>query len=239
MSRFERDEVQIHYEVHGEGFPVLAIAPGGMRSHIGAWSRAPWRPIERLSDAYRVIAMDQRNAGESFAPVSGDDGWDQYTADQLALLDHLGVDRFAVVGMCIGGAYIAGLLRAAPERIACALLMQPIGLQDNRDAFHAMFRGWVEEVAGKHPEADAAAWDQFRENMFGGDFMFNATREQIAAIDNPLLVLKGDDLYHPAATSRAVVELARNARLVEHWKDEAQVEAAHETIRAFFAEHAG
>lgn len=239
MSLFEREEIEIHYEAQGEGFPVLAIAPGGMRSQIDAWSRSPWHPVERLvSEGYRVIAMDQRNAGDSFAPVSAQSGWDDYTADQVALLDHLGIERFAVVGMCIGGSYIAGLLRAVPTRVACALMMQPIGLENNREAFYTMFRGWVDEIRDRHPEADEIAWDRFRQNMFGGDFMFNATRDQIAAVDNPLLVLRGDDLHHPDATSRAVVELASNAQLVEHWKDEDHVEKADARIRAFFAEHA-
>ena len=41
---------------------------------------------EALSPHFRVIAMDQRNAGASRAPVSADDGWHTYTRDQLALL---------------------------------------------------------------------------------------------------------------------------------------------------------
>lgn len=237
MSLFERDGIKIHYEEQGEGFPILTIAPGGMRSSISAWSRAPWRPLERLTHRYRVIAMDQRNAGASFAPVAADDGWDVYTTDQLALMDHLGVDRFGVVGMCIGGSYITGLIRAAGERVAAALMMQPIGLENNRQAFYDMFDAWAADIAERHPEADADTWKAFRENMFGGDFMFNATREQIAAIDTPLLVLRGDDLYHPSATSRAVAELAKNARLVENWKEDEHVEDAHEAIVGFFGEH--
>ena len=35
----------------------------------------------------------------------------------LALLDHLGIDRFHVAGMCIGGPYIMGLIQAAPQRV--------------------------------------------------------------------------------------------------------------------------
>ena len=239
MPTFERDAVRIHYETSGQGFPILAIAPGGMRSEIAAWSRSPWHPVERLKERYRVIAMDQRNAGESFAPVGHDDGWDRYTEDQLALLDHLGVERFAVVGMCIGGSYIAGLLRAAPERVACAVMMQPIGLENNRPAFYEMFGGWVDDVRGQHPEADDAVWDRFRDTMFGGPFLFNATREQVAAIDAPLLVLRGDDLYHPESISRAVVALAKNARLVERWKDEEHVDRADAAIRELLAAHAG
>jgi hypothetical protein len=73
--------------------------------------------------------------------------------------------------------------------------------------------------------------------MFAGKFMFNATREQIAAISRPLLVLRGDDLYHPDAVSRAVVELAKSARLVEDWKEGDALDRAHDTIVAFFDQH--
>jgi pimeloyl-ACP methyl ester carboxylesterase len=235
---FERDDVKIHHEVTGDGFPILCIAPGGVRSSIDAWTRAPWNPLERLTGDYRLIAMDQRNAGESSGPITENMGWDQYTGDQLALLDHLGVERFAVIGMCIGGSYIAGLLRAAPERVAAAVMMQPIGLEDNRQAFFDMFDGWRKEIAAAHPEADDARWDTFRRNMFGGDFVFNASPEQMGKVETPLLVLLGDDLYHPQSTSRRVVELAKNATLVERWKEDPHLTEADSKIRAFLAEHA-
>jgi pimeloyl-ACP methyl ester carboxylesterase len=138
MPTLERDDLEIHYWEHGEGFPILLIAPGGMKSRIEAWGGARWSPLQKL-DGYRLIAMDQRNAGSSRAPIEASDGWATYTLDQLTLLDHLEVDRFAVVGMCIGGPYIMGLIHAAPERVAAAVMLQPIGLQDNRDAFFAMF----------------------------------------------------------------------------------------------------
>lgn len=238
MPVFEDGARRIHYEVVGEGFPVLTIAPGGLRSVAARWETAPYRPAERLGDRYRVIAMDQRNAGSSFAPIAADEGWDRYTGDQLDLLDHLGVDRFAVMGMCIGGAYVAGLLRAAPDRAVAGVMLQPIGLEDNREAFHELFDGWVAEIRDRHPEADAAFWAAFRARMFGGPFLFNATEEQVGQIEQPLLVLRGDDLYHPSSVSRRVAELAPRATLVERWKEGADLEAAAATVAAFLAEHA-
>ena len=44
-----------------------------MRSAISFWRGSEWDPIEALSPHYQVIAMDQRNAGESTAPVTADD----------------------------------------------------------------------------------------------------------------------------------------------------------------------
>ena len=69
MPFFERDAIRLYYESHGAGFPVLLIAPGGMRSAVSYWETTPWNPITHLSPTYRVIAMDQRNAGSSVAPI--------------------------------------------------------------------------------------------------------------------------------------------------------------------------
>jgi pimeloyl-ACP methyl ester carboxylesterase len=125
MPMFERGEVRISFEEAGDpqGVPVLCIAPGGMHSAASRWGRVPYDPRARLPGS-RVIAMDQRNAGRSWAPISASDGWHVYTADQLALMDHLGVDRFHVVGMCIGGPHALRLARAAPHRVRSAVLLQ-------------------------------------------------------------------------------------------------------------------
>ena len=93
MPIFERGDTKLYYEEHGSGFPLLLIAPGGMRSSVSFWDKVAWNPITQLSPNYRVIAMDQRNAGQSTAPISGSDSWHTYTEDQLALMDHLGVDQ--------------------------------------------------------------------------------------------------------------------------------------------------
>src|SRR5687768_11733487 len=124
MAIFKHGPVTLHYDVEGEGFPVLLIAPGGMRSANDLWNRMPWNPRAALRDRYRLIGMDQRNAGSSTAPVRADDNWSTFTGDQLALLDHLAVDRCHVIGMCIGGPYIMGLLHRAPERFSSAVLLQ-------------------------------------------------------------------------------------------------------------------
>src|SRR6478735_10784605 len=135
MSTVQLGPATIRYEdTGGDGRAVLLLAPGGLRaSRIETWANAPFDPRDALRDGFRVVAMDQRNTGTSFAPVTAADGWDDYKADQLALMDHLGIDRFAVVGMCIGGAFILELLQTAPERIAAAVAMQPIGQHDNTD----------------------------------------------------------------------------------------------------------
>lgn len=233
---FERARVRLYYEVHGEGFPLLAVAPGGLRSSVQGWNNRPIEPA-MFGDEYKVITLDQRNAGRSWAPVSAGDGWHSYADDHLALLDHLGVDRFHVIGMCIGGAYALRLAKVAPERIASAVLIQPIGLSDNRDVFAALCSSWRDEVRARHPEASDSDYEAFFQNMFGGDFTFSATAEDVAACPVPMLVLLGDDEYHPASISRRVAELAPRASLIEDWKQDPASTQARERIRNFFREH--
>ena len=237
MPTFNRGDVSLYYEEHGKGFPVLMIAPGGMRSTVSFWEKAPWNPIPPLAAHYRVIAMDQRNAGGSKAPIRATDGWRVYTEDQLALLDHLGVSRFHVAGMCIGGSYIMGLIQAAPQRVVSAVMFQPIGVDGNRQAFLDMFDGWAKEQQAAHPQADDATWQAFKQNMYGSDFLFSVSRDFVKRCPTPLLVLLGNDLYHPQTTSREVAALAPNATLIERWREPEHHAAAQTAVERFLAAH--
>ena len=220
MARFDRGDVSLYYEIHGEGFPILLFAPGGMRSAIPFWRGSEWDPIETLSPHFQVIAMDQRNAGQSTAPVSGDDGWHTYTSDHIALLDHLGIEKTHLMGGCIGGPYSFGVIERAPDRVAAAVLQQSIGDSgENRELFHAMFDQWADDVKAAKPEVPEADWASFRSNMFDHEFVYNVSREFVAGCETPLLVLMGSDPYHPESTSREIADLAPNARLVEQWKN--------------------
>jgi pimeloyl-ACP methyl ester carboxylesterase len=246
MPLFERDDVAIHYfereapesEAGGErGLPILLFAPGGMRSAAGFWKSSPWNPVDELGDRHRVIAMDQRNAGRSRAPVGGSDGWQSYTADHIALLDHLGVERCHVIGGCIGGPFCLGLMQAAPGRVASAVLQQTIGASNNRQAFYDMFDSWADEIAQDHPEASEEVWRGFRSRMYDGEFAFSVDRDFVRGCEIPMLVLMGDDLYHPQVTSREVAALAPNAELVERWKDEDVLGETVARVRSFLAAH--
>jgi pimeloyl-ACP methyl ester carboxylesterase len=232
--------VSLYYEEEGEGFPILLIAPGGMRSTLSAWQNAPWNPIRQLSENHRVIAMDQRNAGRSTGPITPDDGWHTYTEDQLALMNHLGIGRFNVAGMCIGGSYIGGLLQAAPDRIVSAVVFQTIGLEDNRDAFLEMFNAWADELKPKRPDVKEETWAQFGQNMYGGDKQFfSVTADTFANATCPILVLVGNDLYHPTSASMALAQAAPNSTVIEAWKEEPARKVAIGKVARFVAENSG
>jgi pimeloyl-ACP methyl ester carboxylesterase len=234
MPIFERDQVRISYQVHGEGLPVLALAPGGLRSVASRWESAPWNPVAALSESYQVITMDQRNAGDSWAPITAEDGWHTYTDDQIGLMDHLGFHKFYVIGMCIGGPYATRICQQAANRILAAVLLQPIGLEHNRHLFEGMVDSWREDIADAHPEAGDEAWAAFKKAMFGGRFMFAVDKRDLSKVETPTLVAMGDDEYHPASVSRAVARLTPNATLIEEWKDEAHLPALDSAIKDLF-----
>jgi pimeloyl-ACP methyl ester carboxylesterase len=239
MPMLERGDVRLRYEVRGDGPAILFLAPGGLRaSRIETWSAAPWNPIDALAERYTTVAMDQRNTGTSFGPISAGDGWATYAADQLAVMDELGIERFAVIGMCIGGAFITELLAEAPDRIAAAVAMQPIGLDGNRDEFRAMFDQWREMIGDEHPEAGDADWDGCWTHLFGGDqLMWSVADAQLSTFETPILVLQGNDVYHPRKASVELAALAPAATLVERWKDPADQPAARRAVDDFLAAH--
>jgi pimeloyl-ACP methyl ester carboxylesterase len=148
------DGATIHYEVQGSGFPLLLIAPGGVSSQISFWERNAFNPMTELSDEFMVIGMDQRHAGESFAPAKAFD-WADGAADQVAVLDAVGAKRAHVMGGCIGCAYIWNLIQAAPERVAAAVPQNPVGLDEsnNLGTFYAMFNETMRVARSEGPKA--------------------------------------------------------------------------------------
>ena len=247
MPVLERNGAEIHYEVSGEGHPLLLFAPGGMNSVAQLWRERPDAPGEpmpwidppsELSGHFRVVAMDQRNAGASSAPVTADDGWETYTADHLALMDRLGIDRTHVMGGCIGSSYCLSMCRLAAERVTAAVIQNPIGLSaDNRDAFYGMFDGWAETLSARRPDIGKEALAGFRERMFSGDFVFSVDRDFVRRCPVPLLVLAGNDHFHPRAVAEEIADLAPDAELVIEWAGPDHHDETLARVRDFLLRH--
>ena len=238
MPTFTRGELSLYYEEYGAGYPLLLFAPGGMRSAIEWWRRSPFDPTKELAADFRVIAMDQRNAGQSRAPLSAADGWPSYTADHIALLDHLGIERTHIMGGCIGSSYCLGLIAAAPSRISAAVLQNPIGLSaGNRGDFRTMFDGWAAELREQRPGLDGSVLDTMREAMYGGDFVFSVSREFVRRCPAPLLVLAGNDAFHPTAIAEEISALAPEAGLLLQWREPEIVGETVRRVRTFLRAH--
>jgi pimeloyl-ACP methyl ester carboxylesterase len=239
MPTLEHHGATIYYEESGTGFPILTFAPAGLASTIAVWDSA-MAPVKPAADfaGYRVITMDQRNAGgRSRAPITADDSWHSYAADHIALLDHLRIDRCHLYGQCIGGSFIMSLLKAQPQRFASAVLAQPIGrVGPMKPGRAARFDAWASELKD-HPEATAQVLDAFYQNLYAPGFLYSVDRDFVKDCTTPCLVLAGNDEAHPYPISEETAQLLPNAEFIREWKEGAALVAAKARIRAFLAKH--
>jgi pimeloyl-ACP methyl ester carboxylesterase len=246
MSFYERGPVRIHYEEAGSGFPLLLIAGGGLNSTIAGLKRGgPFNAIEEFKGEYRCIAADLRNAngGYSSGPLEIDRPWDSYTDDQLGLMDHLSIDKFMVMGFCIGGPFIWNLLERAPNRIVAAVLAQPSGSRpEMRDLFYDNnMKGWAPELVKRRPDITMEMADRFLTRMYrtNPDFVFTVTREFVRTCQTPVLILPDDIPAHPYAVAMEAAMLAPKAEVsMFPWKEpKERIPLAVRQIRSFLRAH--
>jgi pimeloyl-ACP methyl ester carboxylesterase len=240
MPTIKNKDATIYYEEYGKGFPILCFAPAGVQSTIAVWSQ-PMAPIKPVTDfaGYRVIVMDQRNAGgQSRAPMTSQDSWDSYTSDHIAVLDHLKVEKCHLYGQCIGGSFIANLIKAQPQRVAAAVWSQPIGRMGPMKPRPERFNNWINGLKKDHPELTEAVADAIYRNMYEAGFIYSADREFARNCRTPSLLLAGNDDAHPRAISDELSKLLPNlAEYIIEWKEGAALEAAKARVKAFLAKH--
>ena len=239
MPSFRHGDATIYYEEFGQGFPILTFAPAGLQSIISVWSQpsAPINPTTELA-GFRVIAMDQRNAGgQSRAPISAKDGWSTYTGDHIALLDHLGIERCHLYGQCIGGSFILSLLKAQPERVASAVLAQPIGRVGAMPAGRtARFQAWADTLTD-HPEATPAVLDAVFQSLYAPGFVYCVDRAFVSTCATPCLVLAGNDEAHPLPISEELAKLQPHGEFIREWKTGDALTSARARVKEFLAKH--
>jgi len=249
MPILKRPDAEIHYDergpVSGTGHAILLFAPGGMRSAAAQWAAAPGQPPKSwndwptvLSENYRVVTMDQRNAGSSVGAIEADHGWDTLANDQLSVMDHLGIDRFHVLGGCIGSTYCLKMAERAPDRVTAMVLQNPIGLNPERPTnFPEHFAGWVEELMAARDDLDADAVESFGRNLWDGDFVFGVSRDFVSSCRIPAIVLPGNDISHPAVIGQEVADLLPNAEFLKDWKGPDHIEEQLARVTGFLAKH--
>ena len=246
MSFYEKGPVRIHYEEAGSGFPLLLIAGGGLNSTISGLNRGdPFNPIEEFKGEYRCIASYLRNAnsGQSSGPLEIDRQWDAYTDDHLGVMDHLRIDKFMVMGFCIGGPFIWNLLKRAPNRVVAAVLAQPSGWRPEMPtlSYDTNMAGWGPALVKRRPEITMEVVDKFLTKMYRNnpDFVITVTRDFVRSCQTPVLILPDDIPAHPYAIAMEAAMLAPKAEVsMFPWKEPRErIPLAVRQIRSFLRAH--
>jgi len=244
MPFYEKGAVRIHYEEAGTGFPLLLIAGGGLNSTISGLTQ-PFDAIEEFKGEYRCIASDLRNAngGQSSGPLEIGRPWDAYTDDHLGLMDHLGIEKFMVMGFCIGGPFIWNLLRRAPDRIVAAVLAQPSGFRPEMPSlfYDTNMKGWGPDLVKRRPDVTMETVDKFLTKMYrtNPDFVFTVTRDFVRHCQTPVLILPDDIPAHPYAVAMEAAMLAPKAEVsIFPWKEpKERIPLAVRQIHSFLKAH--
>lgn len=169
MPTVKVGDINIYYEIHGGGEPLLMIQ--GYGRYSGHWTTL----IPPFSKKYRVIIFDNRGTGRSDKPETA------YTmkgmaADAKGLLDAIGIDRAHVLGVSMGGMIAQEFALTYPDRVmslmlgctqcggpkiapptpeALAFLFNPDAakLSEEERARQTAPWLWTKEFIEKHPEA--------------------------------------------------------------------------------------
>jgi len=242
MPFYDKGPVRIHYEDTGSGYPLLILPGGALNATMSFFTdMSPFNAMEVFKDDYRCITLDLRNAngGQSTGPLEIERPWDAHTDDHLGLMDHLGIDKFLVMGFCIGGPLIWNMLQRAPDRVDAAVLAQPSGSRpEARDIpYQNNMKNWGPALCERTPGITMEMVDAFLASMYldNADFVFTVTRDFVRACQTPILVLPDDIPPHPYAIAMESVHLAPNAEVSLYpWKQTPeQIELAVRHIGTF------
>ena len=246
MPIFENGDVKIHYEEKGSGFPLLVIPGGGLEATIAGVDKHAFNPLNEFSDTYRVIALDLRtaNTGQSDGPIDPKRSWDIFTDDQLVLMDHLGIDKFLVMGFCIGGPMIWNLLKHAGDRVVAAVLVHPSGYTSSHHtrSYDNNMKSWGPTFVERRPDFNMDIVSDFLNDMYTSraDFVYTVDRDFVRNCQTPILVMPDDIPAHPFAAAMETALLAPNSQVsIYPWKEnDRKIAIALRHVHGFLANNA-
>jgi pimeloyl-ACP methyl ester carboxylesterase len=115
MPRLTANGIEIYYEIHGRGDPLLLIM--GLRRNAEWW----FRQVPTLSKHFQVIAFDNRGAGRSDKPVM-EYSIRLFADDTVGLMNGLGLEQAHVLGVSMGGYIAQELAINYPEKVRGLIL---------------------------------------------------------------------------------------------------------------------
>jgi len=109
--------INLYYETWGDPNSPPLLLIGGLSAYTRSWDKL----LPTLSQNFRVIVFDNRGVGKSDKPPPPY-SMDEFAADTLGLLDHLGIKVVDVFGVSMGGMIAQHLALKYPKRVRCLVL---------------------------------------------------------------------------------------------------------------------
>ena len=148
MAFMVKDGVRLYYEDTGGDGPTLLFLHGAGGNHLSWWQQVPV-----FAEEYRCVTVDQRGFGQSSDTSAGGPEPAALGPDAIALLDHLGISRAAVVAQSMGGWAAVGAAVRTPERFWAIVMANTVGNLTNPTI--AALR---EKLAAASPPRPAVLW---------------------------------------------------------------------------------
>ncbi len=228
------DGVSIAFWTLGEGAPLVYMA-GGPWSHVELWDIPECcRWYERLAQKRTLVRYDVRGTGWSEPDVS-DHSLDALVTDVEAVVDHLGLDEFALLGAADAGPVAIAYAARHPERVSRLILWcswartsdieSPrmkawLGLMDQdwelmTDTCAHLALGWSAGEAGRHAAKhlrESSTPEVMRAALAAGEKV--DVTDLLPRLKAPTLVLhRGDILWLPVDIARELASWIPDARL--------------------------
>ena len=94
-------------------------------------------------------------------------------------MDHLGIDKFMVMGFCIGGPFIWNLLKRAPDRVVAAVLAQPVGFRPEMPTlmYDGNMTGWGPDLVKRRPDITMDMVEKYLTKMYRNRPRFRLHRD--------------------------------------------------------------
>jgi pimeloyl-ACP methyl ester carboxylesterase len=153
-----KDGVKIHYLTHGDSGSWVVLVHGYSDNAQRMWFNTGIAP--EIAKHHRVVALDNRNHGQSDKPVPGGSGRAQ---DVVELMDHFKIERAHIHGYSMGGGIVASLLGMIPERFITAGFGGS-GMNETNEKYRAEAEA-LDDALPKATGADAEGMDRFRSRV--------------------------------------------------------------------------
>lgn len=260
MPKIQSNNINLYYEVHGDGQPLLFIH--GLGSSERDWELQ----VPEFSKTYQVITFDLRGHGQSDKPAEPY-SISMFASDTAGLIKALGVESAHVVGLSLGGGVAFQLAIDSPALVRTMVIVNSapelvvrnfkdrLGIWQRFAVVRLLGMRRMGEVLSKRlfpkaeqahlrmtfverwAENDSRAYQNAMRAMIGWSVM-----DKLGSIRCPTLVVSADQDYTPVVLKEAYTKSIPNAQLVvipdaHHATPVEQPEKFNAALKDFLTKH--